>query len=414
VARGPDATLLRRTGLRLGLQAAGIVSVIVIILTATAVLVVLRSQHAAASTLLEQANARAIDVLDPPAGVYLLAHTADGRTLRTPGLPDGLADTSALQQTETTGVAEAFELHLNHREYTVQTVHRSDGVTLEAILDLGFDHGERDRLLTAMLISGSFGLLLAAAAGAWLGARATHPLSTALALQHRFISDASHELRTPLTLLSTRAQLLRRRLRSADTQPGILDAAGRVVTDAQRLAAILDDLLLAANPTAHQEHVAIDLRALAAEVVAEAHPASAHSLLHITGPTPAPHTQGTGDTTVRGSPIALRRAITALVDNAGRHAHTTIRVSVRREKRHVVLEVADDGPGVDPDLAPRLFQRFASTHTPSADGRRHYGLGLALVSDTITNHGGTVELAEHERPGAILRITLPPLQRAQT
>lgn len=60
--------------------------------------------------------------------------------------------------------------------------------------------------------------------------RATQPLSTALALQRRFVSDTSHELRTPPTLLSTRAQLLRRRLRSGASGPGVLDEAGQVST----------------------------------------------------------------------------------------------------------------------------------------------------------------------------------------
>jgi two-component system, OmpR family, sensor kinase len=411
-----DASLLRRTGLRLGLQAAAIVSVIVVVLTATAVMVVLRSQRAEATALLEQANARAIDVIDPPAGVYLVAHTADGRVLTTPGLPAGLAGSPALARTEATGQPEAFDLHLRNREYAVQTVHRADGVTLEAILDLGVDHGERDQLVTAMLVSGGFGLLLAVAAGAWLGVRATRPLSTALALQQRFVSDASHELRTPLTLLSTRAQLLRRRLRGADLPADLLDTAGRVVTDSERLAAILDDLLLAANPAAQDRDSEINLTDLATDIVTEAQPRSSPDhAVRITGPAAAPGPRTAAardDTTVLGSPIALRRAVTALLDNATRHARTSVQVSVHRTPRHVVLEVRDDGPGVDPALAPRLFQRFASTRTPGPDGRRHYGLGLALVSETVAAHHGAIELVEPDRPGATFRVTLPPRRRS--
>jgi signal transduction histidine kinase len=376
---------------------------------------VFHSQRAQANTLLAQANARAIAVVDPPAGMYLVAHTTDGRTLSTLGLPAGLADYAALRRTQTTGVAEAFEVHLQHRDYAVQTMRRSDGATLEAILDLGVAQDERDLLVTAMLASGGLGLLLAAAAGAWLGTRATRPLSTALALQHGFISDASHELRTPLTLLSTRAQLLQRRLRGDDIRPDVLDSAGQVVADAQRLAAILDDLLLAANPATQHRYVEINLTELAAEIVAEAQPRPSTSSIHITGPTPHPETQknrGLNDTTVLGSPIALHRAITALLDNATRHADSSVQVSVHRTPRHVVLEVADDGPGVDPTLAPRVFQRFASNRTPSPDGRRHYGLGLALVSETIAAHTGTVELAESDKPGATFRITLPPRRQS--
>ena len=417
-ATGPEATLLRRTGRRLGLQAAAIVSIIVFTLTATAVLVVLHSQRNEANTLLEQALARAIDVLDPPAGVWLIARVPDGTIMATPQLPAGLGDLTSLQRTAATGVSEAFDRHVDGQEYRVRTVRRADGVTLEAILNLRANHTEQNRLVTAMLLAGGLGLLLAAAAGAWLGARATQPLSTALALQRRFVSDASHELRTPLTLLSTRAQLLRRRLQAGASEPGVLVEAGQVVDQAQRLAAILDDLLLAADPTATKPQIEIDLTTLAADVVAEAEPDRPGAPIQITGP-PAPdhHTTRADttthrDTVVRGSPIALRRAITALVDHAVRHANHTVRVSVHRTHQHVVLEVADDGPGVDPELASRLFDRFISTHVPGTEGRRHYGIGLALVSDTVTSHGGTVELAEPDRPGAVFRIRLPPAHRA--
>jgi signal transduction histidine kinase len=283
----------------------------------------------------------------------------------------------------------------------VQTGRRPDGVTVEAVLDLRADHAARSRLATAMLVSGGLGLLLAAAAGAWLGRRATRPLSAALTLQRRFVSDASHELRTPLTLLSTRAQLLRRRLEGAE-DPGVRDAAHRVVDDAARLAAILDDLLMAARPPDAREHVPVDLVALAAEVAADAQAGSAS--VTVNGP-PARHDPR--QCTVLGSPVALRRAVTGLVDNATRHARQAVRISVRRADHRVLLEVADDGPGVDPGLAPRLFHRFVSAHPPDADGRRHYGLGLALVSEIATGHGGAVELIDSPCPGAVFRISLP-------
>ncbi|MBO0873149.1 MAG: HAMP domain-containing histidine kinase [Pseudonocardia sp.] len=402
---------MRRTGRRLGLQAAAIVSIIVFTLTATAVLVVLHSQRNEANTLLDQALARAIDVVDPPAGVWLIARTPDGTIMATPGLPVGLRDLTALQRTAATGTPDAFDRHLDGRDYRVRIVRRGDGVTLEAILDLSANQAEQSRLVTAMLLAGGLGLLLAAAAGAWLGARATRPLSAALALQRRFVSDASHELRTPLTLLSTRAQLLRRRLQAGASEPGVLVEADHVVDHAQRLADILDDLLLAADPTSPRPQIEVDLTALAANVVAESEPDRPNSPVQVTGPPAPDHTTG-HDTVVRGSPIALHRAITALVDNGVRHANHTVHVSVHRAQHHVVLEVADDGPGVDPELAPRLFERFVSTHVPGTEGRRHYGLGLALVSESVTSHGGTVELTQPDRPGAVFRITLPSAHRA--
>jgi signal transduction histidine kinase len=83
---------------------------------------------------------------------------------------------------------------------------------------------------------------------------------------------------------------------------------------------------------------------------------------------------------------------------------------VRRDRRYTVLEVADDGPGVDPELGSRIFQRFASTGGRDSDGRRHYGLGLALVSEIAETHGGQVELATSDQPGARFRVILPTAQ----
>jgi signal transduction histidine kinase len=410
-ARDPapsDTALLRRTALRLGVQAAAIVSVIVIMLTGTAVAVVLSNQRRAATILLNQAIARAIDVLDPPVGVWLLAQRPDGTQLATPGLPPGLPDRTAMAATAASGVPEAFDLQLRRREFLIQTQRRPDGVTVEAILDLQDNHAQRDRLLTAMLIAGGLGLVLAAAAGAWLGTRATQPLRAALALQRHFVADASHELRTPLTLLSTRAQLLRRRLHrpTSDSaiEPAIIEAASRVVGDAARLSSILDDLLLATQPAAADARVQVDAIYLASAVVDEAQPAAHAAGIRITGPTQRP---GQPPAAVLGSPVALRRAVTALVDNATRHARAQVRVTVHPTRHHIVLEVADDGPGIDPALAPRLFHRFVSSHAPGSDGRRHYGLGLALVSEIAAAHGGRVELGRSTQPGAVLRIILP-------
>ncbi len=260
------------------------------------------------------------------------------------------------------------------------------------------------------------GLLLAAAAGTWLGNRALRPFSVALAQQRRFVADAGHELRTPVTLLSTRAQLLRRRLRHRD--PGadhdaVLDevhgAVEGIVADSTRLGDILEDLLIAADPLTSQARHLVDLIDIARGVLVDMAPCATERHVELTGPAP-----DTAPGQVSGSPVALRRAVTALVDNAIRHAHHQVTVSVQTCHRHVLLDVTDDGPGVDPDLAPRLFERFVSGGAGPTVGRRRYGLGLAVVSEIATAHGGRVELLDRAGPGAALRIQLPRRATSRT
>jgi signal transduction histidine kinase len=123
--------------------------------------------------------------------------------------------------------------------------------------------------------------------------------------------------------------------------------------------------------------------------------------------------------TVLGSAAGLRRALMALVDNAVRHAGETVTITVGRAGGKAVVEVHDDGDGIDPEMLPRLFERFASSaeptgqrlHRPPAEGPpppgRRYGLGLALVSEIADRHGGTVSAQNGETGGGTLRLTLP-------
>jgi signal transduction histidine kinase len=242
----------------------------------------------------------------------------------------------------------------------------------------------------------------------WFGRRAVRPMATALALQRRFVSDASHELRTPLALLTTRAQLHRRHLRHGATPDVLTDEADGVVADASHLTEILEDLLLAADARPGSPTVVIDLVDLAEQAVAAA--VTAEQSIKVTLRAPGRAVR------VRGTRGGLRRALTALLDNAVRHADTTVTVTVEQSESSAVVDVTDDGPGVDPAILPRMFERFASA-APATDTiqparqqqRRRYGLGLALVSEIAARHGGTISAHPAPGGGAVLRLTLPAL-----
>ncbi|HJQ46186.1 MAG TPA: HAMP domain-containing sensor histidine kinase [Amycolatopsis sp.] len=390
-ADSPDARLIRRTMLRVALQSALVVALTVVLLAAVATLVVLRSQQDQQAALLDTAIQRADDVTDPPAGSWLVV-LRDGAISASPGLPRGLPDQAALSQGSTGTSTGTEDLHVHDREYRIRTERQGDEV-VQAILDLRSAHAERDRLLQALLISGGAGFVLAALAGAWVGRRAVTPLVAALALQRRFVADAGHELRTPLTLLSTRAQLLRRRVRGSPLES---DVDG-LVEDARQLTAILEDLLLAADPRDTAPRNPVDLAVLVRQAVDAAEPAADEHGVRLA---------------VEGEPIevlgyeaALRRAVNALLDNGIRHAREAVRVTVSRHGRTARIEVADDGPGIDAAVLPTLFTRFAAT--PAGGAQRRYGLGLSLVSEIAARHGGSVSADNPEGGGATLSLSLP-------
>jgi signal transduction histidine kinase len=120
-----------------------------------------------------------------------------------------------------------------------------------------------------------------------------------------------------------------------------------------------------------------------------------------------------GPAVVRGSPAGLRRAVTALADNAIRHAASEVLVEVTTPGASVVVQVTDDGPGIDAAMLPRVFDRFASTGEGGGVGTRRYGLGLALVSEIVNRHGGSVSASNATAgPGAVIRLELPRLQES--
>jgi signal transduction histidine kinase len=398
----PESALLRRTTWRLGLQIASSFAVIVAALCALAVFIVLRTQQADATALLQQATSHADDVTDPPAGVWLAIQTAAHTRAVTPGLPKGLPDQAALDRTTRTGTAEMDDVSIAGTEYRVYTQTRGTE-TVQAVLNLHPDLQAQERLVMAMVFTGGLGIVLSAVVGMWFGRRAVRPMATALALQRRFVSDASHELRTPLALLTTRAQLHRRHLRQGAAPDVLTDEADGVVTDASHLTDILEDLLLAADARPGSPTVIIDLVDLAEQAVAAV---AAERSITVTLSKPA------GAVRVRGTRGGLRRALTALLDNAVRHADTTVTVTVGRSESRAVVDVTDDGPGIDPAILPRMFERFASTASANGDvvrQRRRYGLGLALVSEIAARHGGTISAHAAPGGGAVLRLTLPAL-----
>jgi signal transduction histidine kinase len=396
----------------LALQTAAVVALVVVALEAVALVVVLRGQHAASLSLMQQTTRHADDVTDPPSGAWLTIRTPTSQA-SSPGLPAGFPVTADIARAASTGKEQISTVHVGGTDYLVVTAPRRSGVVVQGVLDLTADQSERDRLAAALTVSGVLGLLLAAGAGVLLAWRAMRPTTEALAIQRRFVADASHELRTPLTLLSTRAQLLRRDLRSGAEQATLVEEVDGLVGDAHNLGQVLEDLLVAADPRTHQRKERVDVGRLAGEVAASATAAAAAEGVQvrcsIQDMTPA----SSGPIVLDASGTALRRALTALVDNAVRHARTSVVVAVRRTPSHVVVDVVDDGPGIQADVLPRLFDRY-ETAQPSGSTQRGYGLGLALVSEIATGHGGTVTARNVESPtgdgtgsGAVLELRLP-------
>ena len=284
--------------------------------------------------------------------------------------------------------------------YHVRTQARGADI-VQVVFDARYQLADRRHLLLALALAALVGLVAAAVAAMVVGHQAVRPLAEALTRQRRFVADASHELRTPIAQVHTRAQLIARRLSRSD--PGGQSAElDRLVGATRRLGEIVDELLLSARlaaAPASSPDGPIDLAALVESSAAADVDRAAEQgvILTLTRPDdPLP---------VTGIESALRRVVGELITNGLRHTHPgdRIAISVAPVAGQVELVVADTGEGFDPAGAERMFDRF---HRGGSDERR-FGLGLALLREVVTGHGGTISAAGQLGQGATFTVRLP-------
>ncbi len=227
-------------------------------------------------------------------------------------------------------------------------------------------------------------------------------LESSASHQRRFVADASHELRSPLTVLQATLEV-------ALTHPKdcAWDAvAGDALEEARRLQRLVEDLLVLARAdegTEAPRSQVVDLDEMILKEAGRLRPRSRVSL--------DLHRVSVGR--VRGNPEQLSRVVQNLLDNAERHADSSVTVELSTSGRQVVLVVADDGPGIPVAYREQVFERFARLDEARSQHEGGTGLGLAIVKQIVEIHGGTIEVAS-SATGAKLVIGLPCLDGGDT
>ncbi|MFC7675870.1 ATP-binding protein [Mycolicibacterium sp. GCM10028919] len=215
------------------------------------------------------------------------------------------------------------------------------------------------------------------------------------AAQQRFVGDASHELRSPLTTIISALEV-------AVAHPEVFDAelaAGTLIPEAQRMKALIDDLLLLARADERGLTVARDDVDLDDVVATEVDRLRGHTTLTVRSDIPP--ARMTGDV------AALSRAVRNLLDNAARHANSRIDVTVTAESDRLLVEVYDDGSGIPPADRVRVFDRFVRLDPDRSRTAGGTGLGLAIVREIVAAHGGTVTIGDRDGVGTAVRLQLP-------
>jgi two-component system OmpR family sensor kinase len=246
------------------------------------------------------------------------------------------------------------------------------------------------------------------------------------ARMRRFIADASHELRTPLTSIRGFAELYRQ---NGGDDPEVNRIIERIEHHATRMGLLVEDLLLLARMDQQRpvERKPVDLLALATDAVIDARVTAPDHVLRLKAGAAAATGQAGGvhgylpdgvedddadAPVVLGDSIRLRQVVGNLVTNALIHTPpgTEVTVTVWTESDNAILEVADDGPGMKPDDATRVFERFYRSDPSRTRTAGGSGLGLSIVAALVRAHDGEVTLSTVDGEGATFRVRLPLLR----
>jgi two-component system OmpR family sensor kinase len=215
----------------------------------------------------------------------------------------------------------------------------------------------------------------------------------------RFVADASHELRTPLAAVRAYAELYGR---GAAERPADLERSmAGISRESERMSLLVEDLLLLARldegRPLEQERVRLD------EVVGEA--IDAARAVEPDRPIDAELAAAV----VIGDHDRLRQVVDNLLANVRAHtpAGTPARVSVTPNGASAVVEVADDGPGLDDEQLEHVFERFFRTDVSRARASGGVGLGLSIVDAVVHAHGGKATASSRRGEGTTIRLELP-------
>ncbi|GAA1924055.1 two-component system sensor histidine kinase DraK [Streptomyces sodiiphilus] len=199
--------------------------------------------------------------------------------------------------------------------------------------------------------------------------------------ERRLAADASHQLRTPLTALSMRLEEI---IGTASDREAVQEEATIALAQVERLTDVVQRLLTNSRDPRLDSAVSFDLDEILIQQMEEWRPAyrsAGRAIVH----------SGKPGLRAVGTPGAVTQVLATLVENALMHGDGTVALRTRTTGTQVVVEVADGGPGVPPELGSRVFER-------SVSGRNSTGLGLAVARDLAEADGGRLELLQQRPP----------------
>jgi two-component system, OmpR family, sensor kinase len=217
----------------------------------------------------------------------------------------------------------------------------------------------------------------------------------------RFLADASHELRTPLTSIRGYSEVFDR---AKEDPENLALAMRRIEEESKRMGVMVEELLVLARlgEGREPEKLPVDLARVVDDCVSDARAAAPGRDITVERAEAAD---------VLGDDHQLHQVLHNLLSNAERHTppEAQIRVTLTARDGYATLAVADDGPGLEPEVAVKVFEPFFRVDKSRARETGGAGLGLAIAAAIVEAHRGTVRLDTAPGAGATFTVTLPLL-----
>ena len=222
-------------------------------------------------------------------------------------------------------------------------------------------------------------------------------LATADRQRRDLVANVSHELRTPITALQATLENL---------QDGVIHGSPEVLTTmhghVERLGRVVADLLELSRLEAGESPLKLE-RVSVADLLDEA---VDDAMSHREGADIETSVEP-ADLVAELDPMRVGQVLGNFIDNAFRHGGSRAWVSARADGDALVLEVADDGPGIPEEERVQVFDRFYRADRPRSSDERGFGLGLAIVRWIVALHGGEVRAEENQPRGCRMVVRLP-------
>lgn len=264
----------------------------------------------------------------------------------------------------------------------------------------------KDHLKIILLVINGTILIIAGGIGYFLAGRTLKPIKDMVDEQKRFIADASHEFRTPLTALKTNIEvtLMDKKFTTHEAKRVLEES----LTDINQLQSLSDAMLRLAQyqqSSTIQQFKTISLTEILNESIKRVSQIAKQKHIKIDA--------AVEEQNIVGDDRSLVELLVILLDNAIKYSpqDSAVTISSKKSDAHVILQIADQGVGIEEKDMPHIFDRFyRADKSRTKSDMPGYGLGLSIAKQIVRSHHGSIEVKSKIKNGTTFIISLPKKQ----